>query len=367
MQRRFLFLQAVLALCFVVQIFAAPGMTFSVNSIKTNSDIIAGLPLPTGADLTLELPFGSTATAITLRSAAGYESRMILRSAASMSPIAEPPAIDGVNRFFWTNALAEIGVKQYLLRREHEQAWFFGLVRGRYEDNSPSFPTALFPDGQAVRSASGVAGVAFDSVRWLGKNVKKGVSAELSYEYSPDFANFSGTPADFGRANFTAKAFVPLSAGNFAAYLALCGVGDYALGSHIPHEVLTTFGGITGTKGIGDMVRGAQPWGYEAPAKAYVSAEMRVAGPSMFRDFAIYPVGYLFADAAAYGRLYGSPLVDNSGMIASAGAGASVSVLNFLWLGIYAGWRLPVNDPLSIIYYGSAQGFFWNFTFVAHY
>jgi hypothetical protein len=131
--------------------------------------------------------------------------------------------------------------------------------------------------------------------------------------------------------------------------------------------VLTTFGGITGTKGIGDMVRGAQPWGYEAPAKTYVSAELRVAGPSMFRDFAIYPVGYLFADAAAYGSLYGSPLADNSGMIASAGAGASVSVLNFLWLGAYAGWRLPVNDPLSAIYYGSAHGFFWNFTFVAHY
>jgi hypothetical protein len=367
MQRRLLFLLAMLALCCTTQIFAAPGIAFTLNSIKTNSDIIAGLPLPTGADLTLELPLGSTSTAFTLRAAAGYESRMILRSTATMFPIAEPPAIDGVNRFFWTNALAELGVKQYLLHKEHEQAWLFGLVRGRYENNSPSFPTTLFPDAQAVRSASGVGGIAFDSIRWLGKNVKKGVSAELSYEYSPDFANFSGTPADFGRANFTAKAFVPLSASNFATYLALYGVGDYALGSHIPHEVLTTFGGITGTKGIGDMVRGAQPWGYEAPAKTYVSAELRVAGPSMFRDFAIYPVGYLFADAAAYGSLYGSPLVDNSGMIASAGAGASVSVLNFLWLGAYAGWRLPVNDPLSAIYYGSAHGFFWNFTFVAHY
>lgn len=349
------------------QIFAGPSIAFTLNSIKTNSDIIAGLPLPTGADLTLELPLGSTSTAFTLRAAAGYESRMILRSTATMSPIAEPPAIDGVQRFFWTNVLAELGVKQYLLHQKHEQAWLFGIVRGRYENNSPSFPTTLFPDAQAVRSASGVGGIAFDSIRWLEKNAKKGISAELSYEYGPDFADFSGSHADFGRANFTVEAFVPLSAGHFATYLALYGVGDYALGQNIPHEVLTTFGGITGTKGIGDMVRGAQPWGYEAPAKAYASAELRLAGPSMFRDFPIYPVGYVFADAAAYGRLYGSPLVDNSGMIASAGAGASVSVLNFLWLGVYAGWRLPMHDPLSSIYYNSSQGFFWNFTFVAHY
>jgi hypothetical protein len=367
MQRRPLFLLAMLAFFCTEQIFAGPSIAFTLNSIKTNSDIIAGLPLPTGADLALELPLGSTSTAFTLRAAAGYESRMILRSTATMSPIAEPPAIDGVQRFFWTNVLAELGVKQYLLHQKHEQAWLFGIVRGRYENNSPSFPTTLFPDAQAVRSASGVGGIAFDSIRWLEKNAKKGISAELSYEYGPDFADFSGSHADFGRANFTVEAFVPLSAGHFATYLALYGVGDYALGQNIPHEVLTTFGGITGTKGIGDMVRGAQPWGYEAPAKAYASAELRLAGPSMFRDFPIYPVGYVFADAAAYGRLYGSPLVDNSGMIASAGAGASVSVLNFLWLGVYAGWRLPMHDPLSSIYYNSSQGFFWNFTFVAHY
>jgi hypothetical protein len=173
MQRRLLFLLAMLALCCTTQIFAAPGIAFTLNSIKTNSDIIAGLPLPTGADLTLELPLGSTSTAFTLRAAAGYESRMILRSTATMFPIAEPPAIDGVNRFFWTNALAELGVKQYLLHKEHEQAWLFGLVRGRYENNSPSFPTTLFPDAQAVRSASGVGGIAFDSIRWLGKNEKR--------------------------------------------------------------------------------------------------------------------------------------------------------------------------------------------------
>jgi hypothetical protein len=156
-----------------------------------------------------------------------------------------------------------------------------------------------------------------------------------------------------------------------APYLVLYGVGDWALGSHIPHEVLTTFGGLVGTKGIGDMVRGGQPWGYESPAKAYASAELRIAGPSLLEDFDVYPVGYLFADAAGYLGLYGDPfgsgIADNAGVFASTGAGASFSISNFLWLGGYAGWRWPIYDPLASTYYAVPQGFFWGFTFTAHY
>jgi len=111
MPKRIFFTLSLLLFCGSMYVSASPGISFSLNGIKTNSDIIAGLPLPTGADLALEIPLGSSSTSFTLRAAAGYESRMILRNATTSVPIAEPAAIDGTNRFYWTNALAEIGLR----------------------------------------------------------------------------------------------------------------------------------------------------------------------------------------------------------------------------------------------------------------
>ncbi len=379
MAKRTLFSLYLLLFCGSMCVSASPSIAFSLNSIKTNSDIVAGLPLPTGADLALEFPLGSSSLSFTLRVAAGYESRMILRNAATELPLAAPSAIDGTNRFYWTNALAEIGLRQYMLRDGEGAGWFFGLVRGKYASNATNFPTTLFADAQKALSISALVGIAFDSKQWREINRRTGTHAELSLEYSPQFASFTGTPTNYGRANLTAETFIPLSPesrtlqnpSSIAPYLVLYGAGDYAVGSNIPHEVLTTFGGLVGTKGIGDMVRGAQPWGYESPAKAYLSAELRVAGPSLFNKFVVYPVGYVFADAAGYAGLYGSPrgpnLADNSGVFASTGAGVSFSVVNFLWLGAYAGWRWPIFDPLASVYYATQQGFFWGFTFTAHY
>lgn len=374
MTKRALFILALITFCGTALVAASPNIAFTLNSIKTNSDIISGLPLPVGADLALEFPFGSSMTSFTLRAAGGYESRMILRD-ASDNPIAEPSAIDSINRFYWTNALLELGLRQYLLKDEAGTAWIFGLARGRYESNATNYTTALFADAQQAESASALAGIAFDSSAWREPNRKTGVYSELSVEYSPQFASFTGTPTDFTRANLTAEAYIPLSPetnslrnpSKVAPYLVLYGAGDYAVGTHIPQEVLTSFGGIVGSKGIGTMVRGTQDWGYEAPLKAYASAELRVAGPSFFEKFLFYPVGYVFADAAGYSQLYGAPSAYSSGVFASTGGGVAVSVVNFLWLGLYAGWRWPINDPLASVYYANPQGFFWGFTFVSQY
>jgi len=360
--------------------FAAPGISFSVNGIRTNGDLIAGfpVPLPSGADLGLEIPIGSMSS-LTIRAAGGYESRMILRSAVDASPIAEPAGIDGTNRFFWINALGEIGFRQYLHKPADQwdagPAWLFGIARLRWEQNSDIFPTTLFPDAQKMFSASALAGIAYDSVEWVEIRMKKGLSSELSVEYSPAFANFAGAATEYMRINLTSKAYIPLRyipsyrvGTGLAPSLALYATGDWALGSHIPHEILTTFGGSVGTKGIGDMVRGTQGWGYEAARKAYAGAEFRIAGPSFFRDAPIYPAVYAFAEGAWYDALAGSPLAQNYGLLASAGGGAAISVYNFLWVGAYAGWRFAISDPLAAIYFsGSPSGFFWSFSFIAHF
>ena len=377
-----LFALSIVFLCTsLTMIFATPGISFSVNSIKTNGDIIAGIPIPTGADIGLEIPLGSSLYSVTFRAAGGYESRMILRNAATSVPIVAPSAIDNTNRFFWTNAMAEIGVRRYLVREEigGKNIWLFGLARGRYEDNATSFPTTVFADAQGMQSISAMLGIAHDSTFWQEPNRKVGWYAEFSMEYSPTFANFASAQMDFGRFNLTTEGLIPLTpeAGTLrnpsmmAPYIVLYGVGHYAVGSHIPHEILTSFGGIKGTKGLGDMVRGAQPWGYEAPIKGYASVELRFPDQSILENFALYPIGYLFGDIGAYGGLYDKPLgmsfLDNSGVIASAGAGVSLSIQNYLWLGAYAGWRWPIIDPLASTYYSRPSGFFWGITFAAHY
>ncbi len=56
MSKRTLFALSLLLFYGSMYVSASPGISFSLNSIKTNSDIIAGLPLPAGADLALEFP-----------------------------------------------------------------------------------------------------------------------------------------------------------------------------------------------------------------------------------------------------------------------------------------------------------------------
>lgn len=379
MKKHFSILIEILLCCIPLSVSAKPGISFSLNGIKTNSDIAYGLPIPSGADVSLEIPLCEGKNSLTLRAAAGYESRMILRNAATSFPISDPASIDALNRFFWTSSLAELGFRHYMLKNENELAWIFALIRGHYEKNATSFPTTLFSDAQSNESVSALGGMAYDTTRWSEPNRKNGMYGEFSLEYSPAFAHFSGSPADFARVNLTAETFIPLSPetgtlrnpSRIAPYLVLYGMGDYLAGSSIPQEALTTFGGLLGNDGIGDMVRGSQPWGYEAATKAYASAELRVAGASFKENLLVYPIGYLFADIAGYAGLYGSPIgpsfADNAGVFASTGGGVSISVLNFLWLGAYSGWRWSIRDPLASIYYSSTHGFFWSFTFVAHY
>ncbi|HNT60108.1 MAG TPA: hypothetical protein PKL47_08435, partial [Rectinema sp.] len=161
MKKRLSILSIVLLFASLTTAFAKPGINFSVNSIKTNSDIIAGIPIPSGADIGLEIPIGSGLYSVTFRGAGGYESRMILRNPTTSVPIMAPSAIDNTNRFFWTNAMAELGVRRYLVRKDDggKSIWLFGLARGRYEDNATSFPTTVFADAQGMQSISAMLGI----------------------------------------------------------------------------------------------------------------------------------------------------------------------------------------------------------------
>lgn len=366
-------------------VFSLEHPSFAINGVYTNPDILGGVPLPTGADMTLMVPIDNGhRTRASFRIDGSYGSRMILRNAADMQPLAAPSELDGVNRFMWPNILMEAGLWHQVasVRRsakEHSlngaNAWVFGAARLKYEKNSTSFPTVLFSDAQELLSASFIGGLAWDSVRWLEPRIKTGLYAETSIEGSPAILNFIGG-ADYGRINMNLSAYVPLPGGHsaprtqtasFTAYVACHVEADYAFGNQIPHWTLTSFGGSLGRKGLGDMVRGAQSWGYEAPLKGYASAELRIAGPLLSRSSTLYPLGYLFIDSGIYREVPGVAASVNNGVLSSMGGGIALSILNFAYAGLYGGYRFNLGDPLAAIYYSQPAAPFMGFAFTMQY
>ncbi|MEJ5184608.1 MAG: hypothetical protein WHT81_05765, partial [Rectinemataceae bacterium] len=337
MLRKISVLMLLLAASSVVFSLETPSLV--INGVHTNQDILGGIPLPTGADIMLLVPVDAGhRTRASFRIDGSYGSRMILRNAADMQPLAAPSELDGINRFMWPNILLEAGVWHQVASgmrsvKEHSlngaNAWVFGATRLKYERNSTSFPTVLFSDAQELLSASFIGGLAWDSVRWLEPRIKTGLYAETSIEGSPAILNFVGG-ADYGGINMNMSAYFPLTGGPsaprtrtafFTAYLACHVEADYAFGNHIPHWTLTSFGGSLGRRGLGDMVRGAQSWGYEAPLKGYASAELRIAGPLLSRSSALYPLGYFFVDSGIYRDVPGVAVSVNNGVLSSIGGG----------------------------------------------
>ncbi|PKL05900.1 MAG: hypothetical protein CVV53_07110, partial [Spirochaetae bacterium HGW-Spirochaetae-9] len=145
---------------------------------------------------------------------------------------------------------------------------------------------------------------------------------------------------------------------------------DAAAGKAIPLYVLTSFGGRELRDGLGSSIRGYRGWGYEAARKAEASFELRLVGPGLFGVASLRPMAYVFGDAGWFGGLYDCPDAatggDKDGWIFSAGAGAAIDILDFAYMGLRAGWKFPIDDPLYATYFGSEK-FFWGITFLLHF
>lgn len=368
-----------LALLLIIPMTAgAQGLGFSLNGVRFTSRLVPGVPLPVGLDVQFDIPVSSDGFFWALRLAGGYEDRMILRNDTTGASIAEPAWNKAVqdNWFFWPNAEVDTGLvyrmgfaTQY---QEKSKVDVFALARGRYEQNSKLLGTTLFPDAQNLMAVSGIAGVGFDTVFLSHRRMKFGAAGELSFEYAPAFLDFAaGT--DFYRANAKLEAYLPLfSKGEdnlkaFSVYAAGYLTADYAGGTNIPLYVLTSFGGRELRRGIGDSIRGYQPWGYEATTKAEASLEIRAIGPGLFKHEAIRPMVYLFGDAGYYAGLSRTTLSQDHGILASAGAGAALDIFDFAFLGARAGYKFPIDDPLSAVYFPGGEKFFWDIAFLLHF
>ena len=247
------------------------------------------------------------------------------------------------------------------------------MARGRYEGNSPILSAAYFPDAQGLLAISILGGIGVDKVEKSPSRSKSGYAGELSFEYAPQALAFLGG-TDFYRASANLEGYLPIfSMGKSdldaisiyaAGYLAV----DYAGGSKIPLYVLTSFGGRLLRDGLGDSIRGYQPWGYEATTKAEASFDLRLVGPGLFGIEGLRPIAYFFGDAGYYDGLYDCPAIaDKNGLIFSAGAGAALDIFDFAYLGARAGYKFPVDDPLYSTYFPSGKQFFWNITFLLHF
>jgi hypothetical protein len=364
----------ILMMCLAIGSAAAEGFEFSFNGIRLNGALLGFLPVPTGADLGVRVPL-APGLLFSLRVAGGYEDRMILRNDSDGAPIAEPTAL-GKTWFNWPNLQLDTG----LLYRPGDNRdaktpglELFLLARGRYENNSSGFSTAVFSDAGGLATVSFLAGAGIDAVKTDAARVKRGFAGELSVEYAPSLLTFSGG-ADFHRASGYLEGYLPLAsngeAGNKAVSLYAAGylTADYAGGSNIPLHVLTSFGGRLPRNGLGSSIRGYQAWGYEASTKAEASLELRAVGPAFFGQPWLRPIAYVFGDAGYYGGLYKAPAPFSGadGIILSTGAGFAVDLLDFAYVGLRAGFRLPVDDPLYATYFGSGS-FFWNIAFLLHF
>lgn len=356
----------------------AQGMEFSFEGPRLNSVILGGIPLPTGADVEFRFPIKDSGLFFTLELGAGYEDRFILRMADG-TPIAKPEDFDAGDQkqwFYWPNVAADAGLVYRLGAGDGAPVVeLFGLARGRGEINSPSLSTAVFPDAQNLLALSFLAGVGVDEVEKNPRRFKSGYSGEISFEYAPSFLAFAGS-TDFFRASANIEGYLPIfsvGASDLNAVSLYAGgylTADAAAGSAIPLYILTSFGGRELRDGLGSSIRGYRSWGYEAALKAEASFDLRLVGPGLFGVASLRPMAYAFGDSGWYGGLYKSPDVatggDKDGWIVSAGGGLALGVLDFAYMGLRAGWKFPIDDPLYATYFGSEK-FFWGITFLLHF
>lgn len=368
---------------------AAEGLDFTFNGARFNSGIIPGLPIPLGADVQVQVALAGTSLFAQVRLAGGFETRRILRDGDDGSPLASPPSFvagDQEQWFHWPNVQLDAGLVYRLSSLQPAvppagkpasppaRIELFGFLRGRYEDNSLSLSTAVFPDARGLASLSILGGAGYSSLRNTPGRALQGVSGEISAEYAPAALDFvSGT--DFWRFSGRIKGFMPvLSLGSRESpFLSLYAggflYGDIAGGDSIPLYVLTSFGGRRLRSGLGDSIRGYQSWGYEATTKLAANADLRLVGPALFGLAKLRPLAYLFADAGWFDGLDRLPdsFTDHDGILTSAGAGAAIDVFGFAQIGARAGFALPLDDPLAAVYDVEGPRFFWDILFDLHF
>ena len=377
-----------LALLVLVSSVSAGAQKLEVEFIgpRFNCSLLSlPMPLPAGADFRFRYGLADSrigSTALSLRLGAGYEDEFLLRDAVTGDPISVEAAESspmGGQRYQSPNVQWDFGVVQGLAKRDGENlVEAFILYRGRLDLHDTSLPDGRFADMRGLFSTSAIAGAAYLGVTRDSRRVMSGAAAEASAELSPSFANGSLGDSDFFRLNLQAEGYLPLasfgrpsdpSLNLFSLYLAGFASLDHAEGAAIPIYVLQGFGGREEHKSLGGSVRGYPSRGFDSGSKAVASAELRALGPALFGVPWFMPLVSAFCDVGYYSGLPGATTAAYSGSrgaFYSAGFGLQADIVDFAYLGFYAGWKFPGDDPVYERY-GETDPFFVAFAFRLHF
>jgi hypothetical protein len=246
-------------------------------------------------------------------------------------------------------AMPQFGMEQELLKRGSPDSIphslnIFGFHRLFYEQRLPNGGYMFFDDIDLAEEEwqlhySFLLGLSWSSVnRSHPHRLLKGLYAEASFEWGPriEAYPFLGR-SDYFRLNASAAVYFPLfdlqperELNILSGYLALYAAADWAFGGYIPLDILRSIGGRNPRIGLGNTIRGYELGRFDAPVKTAASAELRINLPALGLN-EILPGLIVHLD----GGFYHYPDENVSGFISSFGAGAYLSLFDFVQLTFY--------------------------------
>ncbi len=342
-----------LALALILSAAAAGDFSFAPTGIRTRWAAV-----PTGLDL--ELKYGlppildGTATYLDAKLGGGWEDRSLFRDKATGAPL---PLVDAggadmkAYTYTWVDFQWDLAFFQGLVPGGFEADLLeaFLVYRGRFERTLEGVGTTpAFPDWDRLFYTGFMGGL-----RWNGQfedahGLLDGLYAEAALELAPGALN--AELASFWRASAQASFAAPVfgakdEMSGFQGYLVDFASVDYAGGEAIPAYVNQSFGGLDLRNSLGDCVRGYISRSYDSQLKAVNNLEFRVNGPAFLGD-KLYPIAFAFVDAGYYRGFSGaqSAPARESGILASAGAGLGLSVLDLIQLSAVVAQPLTEKD-----------------------
>ena len=300
--------------------------------------------------------FDGLDTTLWLKAGAAWQPRDYYRLPdGTMVSGGEPDSVTG-GRTSTYNAVTsnvDLGIHQGLIynpAQERNLVELFLYLRGYYDyyyapsgDEPLLFATSL-SDKRGIFQSSLLGGFRYTTATYhQSSRVRSGSVAEVSSEWAPGvWPNGVYGEASYLRLNAQAAGYLPIfesSAANgagYGLYAALYGSLDYSTGSHIPLNILQTFGGLSTRTGLGGSVRGVDDRRFAANFKGVANFDLRLEFPAL-ADGLLESGIVTFVDGGFFDDTQNiSPVrSDHSGTAWSTGIGVSGGIRNLATLVIY--------------------------------